>query len=124
MRALDRGARLLGGTLAVLALTVVVPPATPATGAPGTSAKLTAHSVTMTVADVSPNTPSASHTRQRLTVVLSLRNNTKRVLQIQVAADRGDPIGSQAALDSALAKPRAPSADLVAHVATKPFPIT
>lgn len=124
MRALDRGARLLGGALAVLALTVVVPPATPATAAPGMSAKLTAHSVTMTVADVSPNTPSASHTRQRLTVVLSLRNNTKRVLQIQVAADRGDPIGSQAALDSALAKPRAPSADLVAHVATKPFPIT
>ncbi len=117
------------GVLLVAAALVVVAPAVGAfpiesAAARATTTPLSGVSVTMTIDDVSPNTPVAGYTKRPLTVLLSLHNNTARTLRVQVTADRGDPIGSQAALDLAIARPKAPSADLVAHVIARPRPVT
>ncbi len=108
---------------ALTALIATLLPAAPVGAASRPAPRLTAKSVTMTVEDVTPSTPRPSHTKQPLTVVLSLHNNTTRKLRVEVAADRGDPIGSQAELNMAFARRAAPSPDLVAHVGTE-APVT
>jgi hypothetical protein len=75
--------------------------------------------VTMTVDDVSPNTPKVTYTPSPLTFTLTLTNATAQTLRgLTVHAERGDPIGTQSALDSAIADPRPPSPDLSAPLAT------
>ena len=114
-----RALALVAATL--LAVLLLPSPSARAAALPALSAK----SVTMSIADVQPNTPASSHTKQPLTIVLSLRNNTLRTLRdIDVSADRGDPITTQSALDSAITKPTAPDPNLVAHVETVPLRVT
>lgn len=106
------------GIAALAAGLVTALSAVPVTAAVTPVGTLTAQSVTITVQDVFPNTPPASHTKQPLTIVLSLHNNFHRTLPVEVAADRGDPITGQSGLDTTMARPKAPSPDLVAHIKT------
>jgi hypothetical protein len=71
--------------------------------------------VRMTVADVRPNTPLLSLTPKPLVVTLTLANTTGQTLRdVTVSGARGDPLTSQTALDSAIAKPKPPTGNLVA----------
>jgi hypothetical protein len=75
--------------------------------------------VTMTVDDVSPNSPAVTTTPKPLVFTLTLINNTADTLKdVVVSADRSDPIGTQRQLDLALARPKPPSEQLVAPVDT------
>jgi hypothetical protein len=72
---------------------------------------------TLTVDDVSPNSPAVTTTPAPLVFTLTLVNNTGDTLKdVVVSVDRSDPIGSQRQLDSALAQPKPPSDQLVAPV--------
>ncbi len=68
--------------------------------------------VTMTVADVVPNSPHVTHKPKQLTFTVLLVNHTDQSLRVTtITAARSDPIGSQEGLDSAIAHPRPPSVD-------------
>lgn len=107
-------ARRIGTFLAVAALAggLLLPSAAGATTQP-----LNDQSVTVRVLDVSPSTPTPSDNPQKLTITIGLDNTTDQTLaNLQIHADRGDPIDSQVALDAAMARPKAPSPNLVAPV--------
>jgi Family of unknown function (DUF6049) len=71
--------------------------------------------VTMTVADVRPNTPTLSHTPEPLNISVTLVNNTGQTLKdVTISAARSDPINTQDKLDAAIARPKPPSSDQVA----------
>ncbi len=109
----------------VLVPTILIAAGAAAPAATAADVPLPAGSVTMTVEDVTPNTPLPSSTPKQLTVVLTLHNNSSQLLDgVAVSAERGDPINSEAALKSAIAKPRRPSPGLVAPVATDPVAVT
>jgi hypothetical protein len=73
------------------------------------------HSVSVRVLSVSPSTPAASDTPKALTIRLSLENTTDQSLdEVTVHGDRGNPISTQAALESAIAKPAPPDPGQVA----------
>ena len=68
-----------------------------------------ANSVTVNVLSVSPASPRLSFTPQPLTIVLQLINTTAVNLgKLTIHADRGDPIQTRSALDSAIASPQVP----------------
>jgi hypothetical protein len=90
-------------------------------GAPAAQAAVRAGDVTMTIADVRPNSPEVSQTLKPLEVSLTLVNTTGQTLQnVVISAARSDPIFSQSALDAALArpKPQPPSSASVAPLDT------
>ena len=95
-------------------------PAAPARAAPA------ANSVTVNVLSVSPASPKPSSTAQPLAVVLQLVNTTGVSFgKLTVQADRGDPIQTRSALDSAIASPHAPDPSLTGSVlASSAPPIT
>ena len=71
--------------------------------------------MSVTVTDVAPSTPPASTGKTPLAVTLVLRNNTDQNLpNVTVVGQRGDPIGTRQALDTAISHPQAPSPELVA----------
>ncbi|HEY7009769.1 MAG TPA: hypothetical protein VH395_12555, partial [Jatrophihabitantaceae bacterium] len=101
----------LGATVLLLLTTLFV---TPSAGA----ATVRAGAVRLSVADVRPNSPSISQKPAPLDISLTLVNTTGLTLRdVTVSGARGDPITTQSALDSAIAQPKPPSADLVAPLA-------
>lgn len=104
----------LGGVALVLASTIIglAPASAGAAVKPG--------DVTMTVTDVTPNSPELSYTPQPMAFSLSLVNNTDKPLtDVTISAARSnDPITSQAKLDAAIAHPKVPSSDLVTTLKT------
>lgn len=68
---------------------------------------------TMTVIDVSPNTPSVTRKPKPLTFTLQITNNSERPLHISISAARSDPIGSTEQLSAVIAHPKPPSPELV-----------
>lgn len=103
------------GAVAVLSVTL----GAPLGAAPGWAA-VPPGAVRMSITDVSPNSPALSHTPRSLQIALTLTNTTGQTLRkVTVSAARGDPIGSQRALDAAIARPAPPSESLVAPLRTK-----
>jgi hypothetical protein len=101
----------------------VSPAAAGANRAPLTQ-PLNAHSVSVSVLDVTPTTPSSATTPRPITVTLSLTNNTDQTLApVRIEGSRGDPISTREALDNAITQQRAPSPDLVGRFDT-PKPVT
>jgi hypothetical protein len=74
--------------------------------------------VSVSIADVAPNTPAISATPERLTFTLELSNTSTEKQHVVVTADRGDPIGSHQQLERSIANPRAPSPDQVSPLST------
>lgn len=93
-------------TAALLAAAVIWTPAPAA-------AHQAAQPVTMTVVDVSPNTPQVSSKPQPLTFTLQLVNHTAAPVTASVTAARSDPIGSTTGLNEAIARPKQPSPQYV-----------
>lgn len=127
-RAPRRGRRrnVAVAALAVLALAVAgsLTPAAAAGSARGRAQPLDAKSVSITIADVSPSTPPATTGKSVLTVTLVLRNNTDQSLPtVTVVGQRGDPISTRQALDSAISHPQPPTPELVAPF-TSQKPVT
>ena len=92
------------GALAVVAAAVlgsaILSPTAPALA----STRSRESSLTVTVLSVSPSTPAVSTTARPVTITASIRNTTaQNLLGVSLAAERGDPIGTQAALDASLA---------------------
>lgn len=102
------GARAFA-SVAVAALMTTTIVWTPAPAAARRAAAQAAQPVTMSVVDVSPNTPQVTSKPQPLTFKLQLVNHTADPMQVTVSAARSDPIGSQSALNSAIARPRPPT---------------
>lgn len=76
----------------------------------------------MTVLSVTPATPVSSTPRSTLKVELQLTNTTDESFStVQVDGVRGDPLGTQAMLDDAIAHPQPPDPNLAAPIRpTKP----
>ncbi|MEO6885511.1 MAG: hypothetical protein ABI232_04375 [Jatrophihabitantaceae bacterium] len=73
--------------------------------------------VQVQVLTVDPNSPAASTKPQPLTFMLSLTNATQAPLTgLTITAERGDPIGTQQALDHAIADPQPPTDELAGNV--------
>jgi hypothetical protein len=99
-----RGPRALGAAVLVTAVGLIAPPPAVAAGS-GRS-----DTIVMAVTDVTPSTPTTSTRPHSLAVSISLTNTTGRdIPKVQIRAERGDPIGTQGALDDALAHPNPPS---------------
>jgi hypothetical protein len=98
---------LVAGWLTSLATLAAAPPA----------AAKRPPDVSISVLDVSPNTPKVSVTPQPLTFTVQLTNNSFEQQHVTVTVDRSDPIGSRAQLENALANPQPPSPDQVAPLA-------
>ena len=95
----------------------------PLPAAAAVPAGLSSRSVSVTIDDVRPSTPAPTGLH-RLRVVLTLQNNTSQdITNVSLSAERGDPINTETALDSAIAKPRPPSPDLVSPVHRDPQPV-
>ena len=76
-------------------------------------------SVTVKVLSVTPSTPKPTQTPARLTVRLQLANTTDQTLpDVEISAERGNPINSEKALDSAIAKPTPGDPNLVSPITT------
>ncbi len=82
-------------------------------GAGPVQAQRAAAPLTMSVVDVSPNSPAVTTKPRPLTFTLQLVNTTSTPVHVSISVSRGDPIGSTNALDSAIAHPRPPSPALV-----------
>ena len=90
--------------------------------APAAAAGLGPGSVTLSVLDVSPTTPTASETAVALSVTFRVRNNTAQNLTgITITGERATPLESQTALDAAMAHPAPPDPGLVSPMKTPPL---
>ncbi len=97
--------------LASAVIAVLVAGASAGFGAgPASASRATTATVTMSVVDVSPNSPTVSRKPRPLTFTLQLVNHSADPVTVStISAARSDPIGSQDALDNAIAHPKAPS---------------
>jgi hypothetical protein len=78
----------------------------------------------MAVVSVSPSTPAATSTARTLTVQLRIVNATDTAFtHVRIVAERGEPIGNQAALDHALANPAPPTGGGLPIPASHPTPV-
>jgi hypothetical protein len=99
-------------------------PATASARSARAAQPLDEHSVDVRVLSISPSTPAAGDTPEPLTIRLSLQNTTDQSLDnVTVRGDRGNPISTQAALESAIAKPTPPDPGQVAPL-TADAPVT
>jgi hypothetical protein len=93
---------------AVLASAALLVPATATTA--GATGAARSDTVLMTVNSVSPSTPKPTKAATPLTVVLTLRNTSGTDLTgVRIIGERGDPIGNQDALNSAIADATPPA---------------
>ena len=101
------GARVgvaLGATAVAVLSTTILSSGT----APARATDVAASSVRMTVVSVTPSTPAITTANRPLTITVSLENVTDTALQdVTLTAERGDPIGTQAALTASLKDTRA-----------------
>jgi hypothetical protein len=92
---------------AVLASAALLVPAPPSAAATRTTRSDT---VVMSVASVSPSTPTPSNVAKPFTVTLTVENKTAESISgVRIIGERGDPIANQAVLDAALADATPPT---------------
>jgi hypothetical protein len=104
--------------LATAALTVVLP-------TPSAHAAAAADAVTMTVTGVDPVTPTASSAEIPLHIGIHLVNRSATAYpNVRILAERGDPIGNQQALDSAIRNPSPPTVSGKDIPATDPVTVS
>lgn len=112
-----RGARALGAAVLVLAVAGTAPP-------PAVAAAAGSDTVVMAITSVSPSTPKATIKPVPLSVVISLTNTTGVAInKVQIRAERGEPIFTQSALDTALAHPEPPATPGLEIKATHPVTV-
>lgn len=113
-----RRAGAIAATLAVLATG-----AGPALSAPGRNAQRV-DGLRMFVESISPSAPVPASTPKLLTVTIRLENTTDTDYKgVKIVGERGDPIGSQSSLDTALATSSAPPTPGLPIPAVHPKPI-
>ncbi|HEU5265495.1 MAG TPA: DUF6049 family protein [Jatrophihabitans sp.] len=112
--------RLAAGLATLVLLAIGLLPVTPARA----EAARAQPAVRMSVVSVTPTSPALSQTPKPLVVVLTVTNLTAtRLAGLKIEAVRGDPIGSQQALDKSLAKAPWPS-DGLPITPTKPVTVS
>ncbi|WP_375484580.1 DUF6049 family protein [uncultured Jatrophihabitans sp.] len=101
---LRRSASCLLATATLLGAAALAAPATgSAAVAPAATNRVRADTVSVSVANVDPAVPAITATPRPLTITATLVNNGSQTLTgVSLAAERGDPIGSQAVLDDSV----------------------
>lgn len=99
--------------IAVAALVAILLSAAALVAAPAANARRVGPELTMTVVNVTPNTPQVSSKPKPLTFTVELVNHYTKPMDVSVSVARSDPINNIAALDSAIAHPKPPSPGLV-----------
>jgi hypothetical protein len=112
--------RRIAAVLASAALFAPIGPLT--TPAAAQSARQRADTVAVTVDDVTPTTPLPTSSLSPLTVTLTVTNQTDQNLQnVRIDGERGEPIGSQAALDQAMQQVPPPAGHVIEVKPTTPI---
>jgi hypothetical protein len=116
-KASRRWAVLLAASACTLVPSLITPPASTAQPAAGT--------VTMTVLEVTPSTPSITAKPEPLHVQLSLTNTTDAELAgVTITGVRAAPLTSPDALDAALADPQAPQSSALDITTARPVRVS
>lgn len=111
---------------AVLASAALLAPVGPlATSAAAQSSRARADEVSITVDDVSRTTANTSAAQAPLTVTLTVTNRSGAAIDgMRIEGERGEPISTQSALTSALAKVAAPTGHVVPITPTTPVKLS